>query len=365
MNCGVLHWSYRDFRLMPEELRACGKQVLEVYLKENFIPSIPQWFFEEMIHLRFISLAGNLLAEIPEQIALLVNLESLDLSQNAITMLPNSLGCLRNLTTLKINENKLTCLPQAVGKLSSLEILDASNNCLVEIPTELALCSNLKEITLNDNHHLIRIPTKVFTMPQLVFLSAERCNLLSLPFIVNSFSLESVKVFKNHSLTHYPLVLEKFMQPNYDALNTVEQKRTSNSSSYRRVYCDSLLRHLIFPAELTTILDRRKSGQMPSSLLEICLRSCHGHTKINTNVHLLEHFLPLGLWLRLQHGPVANCGSLPCGKTIFSGCVLGLVKRRKHARPVGFSILFCSKLCADLWFQYNCDIYEELSWTTA
>ncbi|XP_055544736.1 leucine-rich repeat protein soc-2 homolog isoform X2 [Wyeomyia smithii] len=346
MNCEILHWSYRDFRLIPEELRSFGAQVLEVYLKENFIPSIPQWFFEQMTHLRFLSLAGNLLVDIPEQISLLIHLEVLDLSQNSISLLPNTIGCLHNLTTLRINENKLTHLPQEIEKLNKLEILDASNNCLLEIPIELGLCKTLREITLNDNYHLIRIPTKIFTMPPLVFLSAERCNLLSLPFAANSTSLEIVRVFKNHSLTHYPLVLEKFMQPNYDILNAVELKRLTISRT----------------SELTTVLDRRRSGQIPNSLNEICLRSCNGYAKINCSLCLLRPFLPADMWLRLRQGPVAICGSPPCSKTIFSECFLGLVKRRNHARPVGFTILFCSKLCADLWFQYNCDVYEELYW---
>lgn len=112
MNYGVLHWSYRDFRLMPEELRTCSDKVVEVYLKENFIPSVPAWFCEEMTRLKFICLAGNMITEVPEQIALLRNLESLNLSQNLVEVLPKSIGKLRNLCSLKLGENRLTSLPK-------------------------------------------------------------------------------------------------------------------------------------------------------------------------------------------------------------------------------------------------------------
>lgn len=112
MNGGVLHWSYRDFRQMPEELRTCSDQVQEVYLKENFIPSIPAWFCDEMCSLKFVCLAGNLITVVPEQISQLKHLESLNLSQNSIEVLPKSIGKLRNMYSLKMGENKLTRLPK-------------------------------------------------------------------------------------------------------------------------------------------------------------------------------------------------------------------------------------------------------------
>ncbi|XP_058834530.1 uncharacterized protein LOC131691871 [Topomyia yanbarensis] len=362
MNFGVLHWSYRDFRMMPEELRKCGQEVLEVYLKENFIPAIPAWFFEEMVRLKFICLAGNLLEELPEQISLLVNLETLDVSQNEIKALPKSLGCLHNLTVLKLNQNMLTHLPQEVGQLVNLEVLDVSNNRLNEIPVELSQCVNIKELILNDNQPLVQIPQKLFTLPQLVYVSAERCDLVLLPFAVNTVSLEVLKLFNNHALTHYPLALEKFMQPNYDLLNAVELKRIRKPFYHREIICEALQTKLIFPADLTAILDRRKSGHNASTLVEICLQKCYDQSERGV-IHLPTTCLPVALYQKLQHGPVAICGSIPCGKSIFTRGILGLVKRRKHARPVIFSILFCSKICADLWFQYSCDDFSELNWT--
>ncbi|XP_058466306.1 uncharacterized protein LOC131439385 [Malaya genurostris] len=363
MNFGTLHWSYRDFRFMPEELRTCGPDVLEVYLKENFIPAIPDWFFQEMMRLRFICLAGNLLEDIPEQISLLVDLETLDVSQNTITLLPRSLGCLRNLTVLKLSENKLTSLPREIGLLANLEMLDVSNNRLNEIPVELSQCLNLKELIINENYLLVRIPNKIFTLPRLVYLSAEGCNLMLLPFAVNLNSLEVLRVFNNNLLTHYPLMLEKFIQPNYDPFTTVKLKRYRDAVYYREIRSDVLQRNLIFPGELTTILDRRKTTHNPSSLVENGLRKCYYQSKMSDLLSVLKCWLPRNLYRQLLHGPVAVCGNNPCSKNIFKECVLGLIKKQKLAKPAIFSILFCSKLCANLWFQCNCDVYDELNWT--
>lgn len=112
-----------------------------------------------------------------------------------------------------------------VGSLENLEVLDLSKNRLTEVPTELAYCTKLKDLILDDNYLLCRIPTKVFVMPQLMFISAERCNLVLLPFILNTTTLESVKVFNNYTLTHYPIGLGKFMQPSYDLFTAIEPKR--------------------------------------------------------------------------------------------------------------------------------------------
>ncbi|XP_019536164.3 uncharacterized protein LOC109407551 [Aedes albopictus] len=359
MNGKVLHWSYRDFRQMPEELRACCDQVEEVYLKENFIPSVPAWFCEEMSGLKFVCLAGNLIVDVPEQISLLKHLESLNLSQNLIEALPKSIGKLRNMCSLKLSENKLTRLPKEIGALENLEILEVSKNRFSELPVELSNCHKLKELILDDNYLLCRIPTKLFTIPQLTYVSAERCNLVLLPFVVNTTTLEHVRVFNNYTLTHYPIALEKFMQPSYESFTAVEPKRIPKNCFYQRVSCDAIAQNLIFPIELTTILDRRNATNAPSSLVEMCLRSCNC---CNNNAVWSDSWLPDNLSRRLRNGPVALCGSIPCSKEVFSECFLGLVKRRKQSRLVVLSVLFCSKLCADLWFRYNCDIYEELNW---
>lgn len=112
MNSTILHWSYRDFRQMPEELTTCSDEVVEVYLKENFIPAIPRWFCEQMSRLTFLCLAGNLITCVPEEISLLINLESLDVSQNVVEALPKAVGKLQKLSRLKLSENKLTGLPK-------------------------------------------------------------------------------------------------------------------------------------------------------------------------------------------------------------------------------------------------------------
>lgn len=106
---------------------------------------------------------------------------------------------------------------------------------------------------------------------------------------------------------------------------TIFLHRTLKPFYYQRVRCNASPKNLIFPAELVTIQDRRKSVQMPSTLVEICLRRCN--TSKMSQCASLKEWIPSDLYARLRNGPVATCASIPCASGIFSEGVLGLVRR--------------------------------------
>lgn len=109
MNPNILHWSYRDFYELPTNLVDHGDTLEEIYLKENYLAALPQWFFD-FVHLKFIQLSGNLLQMIPDEIGNLINLEYLDISKNHLTELPLQLFGLSKLQYLNVSENELTTL---------------------------------------------------------------------------------------------------------------------------------------------------------------------------------------------------------------------------------------------------------------
>lgn len=109
MDSKILHWSFRDLHDFPEALLEHGDSVEEVYLKENFIRSLPAWLFN-CTYLRFIQLCGNLLSQIPDGIGELENLESLDVSKNRLTELPMQMCHLNKLRYLNVSNNSLTTM---------------------------------------------------------------------------------------------------------------------------------------------------------------------------------------------------------------------------------------------------------------
>uniref|UniRef100_A0A182QB73 Disease resistance R13L4/SHOC-2-like LRR domain-containing protein n=1 Tax=Anopheles farauti TaxID=69004 RepID=A0A182QB73_9DIPT len=357
----IMHLSYRDYRSVPEELRATGKdEIDEIYLKENLIVSLPDWFFVEMTHLRFLCLAGNMIESIPGQIGRLECLETLDLSENALHRLPPTVGMLKRLNKLLLNGNCLTHLPAEIGHLRKLEVLEVRKNRLTNIPIQLSGCVALEDLLVDDNLGLVSIPTPLFNLPALTYVSAEGCNLFQLPFFINTSTLRFVRVFShNHCLTHCPLALKRFAQHDYVAVEERLQ-RIRNPSCYRQVQCRAVPYRLNLPGELSQLSDRGDASVRPNSLLEETLRTL---ARSGLRLELLEQLrLPECLTHPLLHGPVAYCASVPCGKEIFSAAVLALVQRRDYALNFVLSVLFCSKLCADRWFQYNCDRYVELPW---
>lgn len=221
MNPNILHWSYRDFRELPIELIEHSDTLEEIYLKENFIPTLPPWLFQ-FEHLKFIQLSGNLLQKIPAEIGALINLEHLDVSKNQLNELPHQITRLNKLQFLNASDNKITSLNKGnnfgivslfvqqfrflarnstqenrlpsvfksfsiitftcytfyifnaeIGTMKSLETLNLCKNRLTKIPLELAASTSITELLLNDND-LIEVPTKIMAMQSLRVFEAER-----------------------------------------------------------------------------------------------------------------------------------------------------------------------------------------------
>ncbi|CAD7011287.1 unnamed protein product [Ceratitis capitata] len=157
MNKTTLHWSYLNFKDVPMDLFLYedleeNYSILpsKVYLKENFITTIPKWLLN-VTTLKFIHLAGNNLSAIPEEMYLLENLEFLDVSNNQIRELPKTIGLIDRLQRFNISGNELTELPPEIGALKQLEELNISKNHLKRLPVQLSECQRLNELNLSDN----------------------------------------------------------------------------------------------------------------------------------------------------------------------------------------------------------------------
>uniref|UniRef100_A0A182M207 Disease resistance R13L4/SHOC-2-like LRR domain-containing protein n=1 Tax=Anopheles culicifacies TaxID=139723 RepID=A0A182M207_9DIPT len=359
----IMHLSYRGFHTIPEELRDAGRRhtVDEIYLKENMIYTIPAWFCHELSHLRFLSLAGNKISVLPSEIGRMECLETLDLSDNALRRLPHTIGGMKRLTKLLLNENCIDQLPLEIGQLHKLEVLEVRKNRLTSVPVQLAQCTSLDDIRMDDNPGLVSIPSRIFSLPLLTYVSAERCNLFQLPFTINITTLYFVLLFsQEHCLTHCPLALERFITPDYESMEQ-RLRRIENPPYYRHIRCHAVPYLLNLPSELVDLCRRQSAPTiLPNALFEMALRTMFDISAGWCDWDKLG--LPKCLTNRLMLGPVGCCSSVPCGKKIFTTAVLALVRRKKHAQHFALSVLFCSKLCADFWFQYNCDVYEELPW---
>ena len=99
-----------------------------------------------------VNRSGQNIAQMPQDILAMKNLQHLDLSNTTLSgSLPGEIRHLSNLEVLNVSNNRMTGLPAEIGQLSMLRILNAANNQLTGIPHELGNLQNLEVLDLSGN----------------------------------------------------------------------------------------------------------------------------------------------------------------------------------------------------------------------
>ena len=86
--------------------------------------------------LKFLSLYGNQISELPTELGALTGLTVLRLNYNAITSVPTDIGALTGLTSLALQNNAITAVPSELGALTGLRFLSLEDNQLAGVPSE-------------------------------------------------------------------------------------------------------------------------------------------------------------------------------------------------------------------------------------
>ena len=96
----ILHWNYRGFSYFPQELLDYGRNIEEIYFKENGLLELPENLSQKLPKLTQLYLYGNQLKILPESIGFLLNLQIFDLAHNQLQTLPEGIGELKSLNIL-------------------------------------------------------------------------------------------------------------------------------------------------------------------------------------------------------------------------------------------------------------------------
>ncbi|ORY00341.1 L domain-like protein, partial [Basidiobolus meristosporus CBS 931.73] len=129
-------------------------RVLRLY--GNRIAELPDTL-GEMTQLETLQLGsifgGNLLETFPERcLSKLINLRDLDLTQNRLVSLPLDIGHSQSkLVRLAVSENRLLTLPRSIGRCRFLRSFDLSRNSLLDLPIEITDLGSLETLDLTDN----------------------------------------------------------------------------------------------------------------------------------------------------------------------------------------------------------------------
>lgn len=199
-----------------EEVKS--EQIPELDLVDKNISNIlevPGLF--SLNHLTRITLSHNKIANLPPNIAELVNLETLNLFNNHLEELPTSISTLPKLKILNLGMNRLNGLPRGFGAFPVLEVIDLTYNNLTErglsgnffcletlralflgdndfetLPAEIGNLKNLQILVLRDNE-LIAIPPEVGSLHRLKELHIQGNRLTVLPPELGNLDLAGSK----------------------------------------------------------------------------------------------------------------------------------------------------------------------------
>lgn len=103
-------------------------------------------------NIKFLTINGSQIEELPDGIAALKNLKGLGLTNNTkLKRLPEDIGNLQNLNTLFICKSEIEELPVSVGNLDCLETLTIRNSKLRVLPNSLGNLKKLEELNVPCN----------------------------------------------------------------------------------------------------------------------------------------------------------------------------------------------------------------------
>uniref|UniRef100_A0A0E0GIW5 TF-B3 domain-containing protein n=1 Tax=Oryza nivara TaxID=4536 RepID=A0A0E0GIW5_ORYNI len=246
----------RDARLkvVPNEVLQVGNSLRILDLTNNKIAEIPQEV-GTLVNMQRLVLAGNLVESIPANIGYLRNLKILTLDRNKISVLPEELGSLSNLQQLSISQNSLSRLPKSVGDLRNMLLLNVSDNKLIALPESIGGCSSLEELQANGNS-IEDVPSSICNLVCLKSLSLNGNRICQLPQNL----LKDCKALQNISLHDNPISMDQFQQ--MDGFTEFEARRRKKFDKQIDSNVMMTLAHSACCPDLLQILAQRMEDQM-------------------------------------------------------------------------------------------------------
>lgn len=212
--------------VLPAELCSSLPSLTLLSLGGNHLMSLPENIVE-LTKLTDLLLPKNNLICLPDRIGLMCSLSRLELSCNKLESLPITFGglqkllkiececnCLRLLpenlnhllmcTTVNVNQNRLIRLPKSLGRMPSLTSLSCTKNEISYIPQELSECKTMKILRVGCNR-IPYLPENIGNMHHLVELALDYNDFRTLPMTM--YKLKKLKLFRvegNPTLTDPP-----------------------------------------------------------------------------------------------------------------------------------------------------------------
>ena len=197
-----LRISQTSLQTVDSRLSQLSEKLTSLVLHQNSLTELPD-AIGDLVHLKFLDVAGNKLTELNSAVCKLTALLTLNVSQNEIAAIPDVSG-LSNLHEFLVTSNKLCEFPEGICSLEHLATVQADHNQIAALPTNISEMRMLKALHLADNQ-LVDLP------PSLVLLDKLRV----LDLRGNKFSDRRLLKLANVDQTQ-PKGVFKFLKPLHD-----------------------------------------------------------------------------------------------------------------------------------------------------
>ena len=167
-----------ELRAVPDNVRELGR-LESLVLADNPIEELPDWL-AELHQLTSLGLGKTSLRALPESVGALSHLSGVLLNNNEFDQVPPVFKNLSDLTTLRLDHNGITELPDWITTLDKLEELNLEGNEIAALPDNLGDLKNLRVLRLADNN-IEHIPTSIERLQHLTELGLARNPLKAVP----------------------------------------------------------------------------------------------------------------------------------------------------------------------------------------
>jgi Leucine-rich repeat (LRR) protein len=168
-----LYLPYNKIANLPEEIGELSElEILDISNNNISDDGIPN-SLNQLINLKELSFSENHIQKFPKTIGSLICLEKLQLRGKydfqTFDSVIDDIGNLVKLEVLDLSDNNITTLPKSIGRLSKLKNLDLSGNNLESLPESIAGLKSLDKLNLYMNN-LNTLPRGIFNLDATIML---------------------------------------------------------------------------------------------------------------------------------------------------------------------------------------------------
>ena len=134
-----------------EEALKNPNEVYSLILTKRTTKKLPD-NIDTLKNLKYLSISGTLISELPESIGNLDKLIILSANASRLKQIPKSIAKLKRLREMNLSACKLDSIPEEIGSLTTLWSLSLASNKLSCLPKSISNLKNVSFFTLDNNN---------------------------------------------------------------------------------------------------------------------------------------------------------------------------------------------------------------------